>query len=478
MLPRLTIKQLERIAGKGGLLTSPSEVMLYSYDSSMARGVLPDAVVLPTSTGQVAEVVKLAGKYGVPFTARGAGTNLSGGSVTPRGGIVICLTRMDSILEIDIANRCAVVQPGVVNQELQEALAPFGYQFCPDLASQKASTIGGNVAENAGGPHCLKYGVTTNHVLGLEVVLSDGEVLNLGGKAGDSPGYDLVGLLVGSEGTLGIITKIIVRISPLPKAVRTLLAVFDQPATHIGRPADQYGGLEKAGQATSDIIAAGILPAAMEIMDRLMVWAVVQSGEAVYPEDAEAVLIVELDGMEEGLEARLGECVEICRRNGAREISTAWTEEERERLWAGRKGAFGAGAKISPAFLVNDGTVPRDKLPGALRQVEEIGRRWRVKIGNVFHAGDGNLHPNIYFDANDPEERARAHRAAYEILRLCAELGGTISGEHGIGLEKVEAMALIFSPTELELMRTIKRIFDERGLCNPGKVLPEAKEVQ
>jgi len=461
MLSGRFVRQLKRIVGEDGLLTSPSEVMLYAYDSSMAKGRVPEAVALPISTEQVAAVVKLARHYRVPFTARGAGTNLSGGTVTPHGGIVISLTRMDGILEIDLPNERAVLEPGVVNLELQQALAPFGYQFCPDPASQKASTIGGNVAENAGGPHCLKYGVTTNHILGLEVVLPDGELANLGGKAADWPGYDLIGLMVGSEGTLGIVTKITVRICRLPKEVRCLLAVFDQ--------------LEKAGMACRDIIAAGILPAALEIMDRLIIWAVAQAGMAVYPENAEAVLIVELDGTD-GLEKGLEECAQICRANGAQEVSTAWSPEERERLWAGRRGAFGAGAKISPAFLVNDGTVPRDKLPEVLRQLEEIGRRYRVRIGNVFHAGDGNLHPNIYFSADDAEERERAHQAAYEVFEVCARAGGTISGEHGIGMEKIAGMRLIFSPTELEVMKRIKRIFDPEGLCNPGKILPDSVE--
>ncbi len=314
------------------------------------------------------------------------------------------------------------------------------------------------MGENAGGPHCLKYGVTTNHVLGLEVVLPDGEIITLGGKAVDPPGYDLMGLLVGSEGTLGIITKITVRISRLPQDVRSLLAVFDE--------------LEKAGWACRDIIAAGILPAALEIMDRLMIQAVAQGGYAAYPGDAAAVLIVELDGAE-GLDRRLEECVQICRKHGAQEVSTGWTVEERERLWAGRRAAFGAGAKISPAFLVNDGVVPRDKLPEVLRQLEETGRRWGVRIGSLFHAGDGNLHPNIYYAGDDPEERERAHRAAYEVLEICARAGGTISGEHGIGTEKIPGMPLIFSEAELGVMRRIKHIFDPDELCNPGKVLPE-----
>ena len=460
MLSKQLIAGLRKIVGEAGLSTAPVELLLYGSDSSPARGVPPEAVVFPATTEQVAAVVKLAHQSHVPLVARGAGTNLSGGAVTPQGGIVLCLARMDHILEIDLANRCAIVEPGVVNLTLQNSLAPLGYQFCPDPASQKVSTIGGNIAENAGGPHCLKYGVTTNHVLGLEVVCSDGTVLTLGGKASDAPGYDLMGLLVGSEGTFGIVTKIIVKISPLAREVRTLLAVFDK--------------LEQAGQACRDIIAAGILPAALEIMDRLMIWAVVQSGQAAYPEDAEAVLIVELDGPEPtDLDRRLAQCTEICQKCQAQQLSTAMSPADREQLWAGRKSAFGAGGRISPAYLVNDGTVPRDKLPEVLRQVEEIGRRFAVQIGNVFHAGDGNLHPNIYFPAGDPAARDRAHRAAHEILELCARVGGTISGEHGIGLEKLSAMSLVFTPVELALMGQLKQIFDPTGILNPGKVLPD-----
>jgi glycolate oxidase len=457
--PRI-LKQLKKIVGKEGLLTDPADLLLYASDSSAAKGKIPEAVLLPDSTDQVAAIVKLANQYRLPFTPRGAGTNLSGGAVTPEGGLVISLARMDRILEIDLPNRIAVVEPGVVNLELQQALAPHGLQFCPDPASQKASTIGGNVAENAGGPHCLKYGVTVNHILGLEVVLPKGEVLQLGSKVADAPGYDLIGLFVGSEGTLGIATKIFLRLSPLPSNVRTLSATF--------------ASLENAGLATTEIIAAGILPAALEIMDKMMLWALAQTGEALYPPDAEAVLIVELDGGEESLDRRLAQCTEICRNNGATEVSSGWSETEREHLWRGRRSAYGAGAKISPKFLVNDGTVPRDKLAEVLREVQEIGQRYQVRIGNFFHSGDGNLHPNIYFDSANPAERERAEAAAKEILEVCVRAGGTISGEHGIGLEKKSAMSLVFSPAELRIMKQLKELFDPLGICNPGKIFPEA----
>jgi glycolate oxidase len=462
MLAPSILKQLRKIVGKECLLTDPADLLLYASDSSAAKGRLPEAVLLPDSTEQVLAIVKLANQYRLPFTPRGAGTNLSGGAVTPEGGLVISLAKMDRILEIDLPNRIAVVEPGVVNLELQQALAPSGYQFCPDPASQKASTIGGNVAENAGGPHCLKYGVTVNHVLGLEVVLPKGEIIQLGGKAADAPGYDLIGLFVGSEGTLGIATKILLRLSPLPSGIRTLSAIFTS--------------LEKAGQATTEIIAAGILPAALEIMDKMMLWALAQTGEALYPPDAEAVLIVELDGGQESLDRRLAQCAEICRRNDATEVSAGWSEKEREQLWRGRRSAYGAGAKISPKFLVNDGTVPRDKLAEVLREVQEIGRRYQVRIGNFFHSGDGNLHPNIYFDADNPEERERAEAAAKEILEVCVCAGGTISGEHGIGLEKKAAMSLVFSPAEMSIMKQLKELFDPLGICNPGKIFPETAE--
>jgi glycolate oxidase subunit GlcD len=451
------VKQLQELLGREAVVMAPGDLALYAYDSSMSQGLVPEVVVLPTTTQQVAEVVKLARQAGMPYVVRGAGTNLSGGTVLPKGGMVICLARMDRILEIDTANGCAVVEAGAVNLELQQRLAPLGYQFCPDPASQKAPTIGGNIGENAGGPHCLKYGVTSNHVLGLVVVLTNGEIVRLGGKAPEYPGYDLMSLMIGSEGTLGIITEATLRISPLPRATRTLLAVFDS--------------IEKAGRATRDIIAVGILPAALEIMDRLMIWAVAQAGVAAYPDNAEAVLVVEVDGEEAGLDEQLAKCREICTAAGATELQTGMGEEERERLWQGRRGAAGAGGRIAPGFLVNDGTVPRDKLPETLARMEEIGRRLGVKIGSVFHAGDGNLHPNIYYNPDDPQETHNAHQCALEILQVCAELGGTISGEHGIGMEKMAAMKLVFGAEEMELMRRIKGIMDPEGLCNPGKIL-------
>jgi glycolate oxidase len=416
-------------------------------------------VVLPTSTEQVAAVVKVCHREGIPFTARGAGTNLSGGSIPVQGGIIIGLTRMDRLLDIDIENQRAVVEPGYLNFDLSNALAPFGYYFAPDPASQKASTLGGNVGENAGGPHCLKYGVMTNHVLGLEVVLPDGSIIQTGGKSLDGPGYDLTGLLVGSEGTFGIVTKMTVRIMRLPEAVKTLLAIFES--------------IDDAASAVSDIIGRGILPATLEMMDRTVIEAVEMAYDAGYPLDAEAVLIIELDGVRDGQDRVAEEIAAICRKRNVREVKVAKDQAERDRLWAGRRGAFGAMSKLRPNCSVNDGTVPRTRLPEVLRKVGEIGKRHRITVGNVFHAGDGNLHPTVLFSSLDKDETMRATNVGRDILQACAEAGGTISGEHGIGLEKKDAMKLIFNSEDLAAMRQLKKAFDPRGLCNPQKILPD-----
>lgn len=459
MLAGRVLAELRGIVGPGGMLASPGDLLAYEYDAALERA-MPDVVVLPTSTEQVAAVVRLANREGLPFVPRGAGTNLSGGSVPIKGGIVIALSRMNRILEIDIPNERAVVEPGVVNLDLSMALAPHGYYYAPDPASQKVSTIGGNVAENAGGPHCLRYGVTTNHVLGLEVVLPDGEVIETGGKAIDPPGYDLTGLFVGSEGTLGIVTKVIVRILPLPEAVKTLLAIFDT--------------IEDASRSVSAIIAAGLVPATLEMMDKHMIAAVEASLRSGFPIDAEAVLIIELDGLRDELDRQANRIIAICQEHNVREVKAAASEAERNLLWAGRRGAFGAIARVSPSYLVLDGTVPRTSLPEALQRAAEIGRRHGFVVHNVFHAGDGNLHPLIPYDGRDPEQKKRAVQAGMEILETCAALGGTISGEHGIGLEKIKAMPLVFQPADLITMRQIKHTFDPDNLCNPGKVLPAA----
>jgi glycolate oxidase len=375
------------------------------------------------------------------------------------GGIVIALSRLNRVLEIDAENQRAVVQPGVVNLDLQKTLAGYGMQFCPDPASQKVSTIGGNVAENAGGPHCLKYGVTVNHVIGLTVVLPNGEIRKFGGNVLDTPGYDLVGAFIGSEGTLGIVTEMVLRLRPLAEEAQIVLAVFET--------------LEAAGESVSRIIAAGMMPAAMEIMDRQTIAAVEASFPSGLPLDVEAVLLIELDGLKESLDRQAEQCAAICRELNARSVQIGRTQAERDRLWTARKSAFGATARLSPAMLVNDATVPRTKIPEVLRKIQEIERRHGIRIAKVFHAGDGNLHSNILFERSDPEDFKRAEAATADIFRVCVEAGGTLTGEHGVGAEKVKFMHLLYSPADLEAQRKLKSVFDPRGLANPGKVLPE-----
>jgi glycolate oxidase len=451
-------RELEALVGKDNLLKNKAALSVYDYDASLFQG-MPDAVVFVRSADEVSRVVKLANRLGIPFVARGAGTNLSGGTILDRGGIIIDMNRMDRILEIDYDNQTALVEPGLYNLALQNALEPHGYYYAPDPASQKVSTLGGNFGENSGGPHCLKYGVTSNHVLGAEIVLPGGEVVWLGGAAADRPGPDLLGLFVGSEGTLGIATKILVRIMRSPEQVVTLLTIFHS--------------IEEAGQAVSDIIGEGIIPATLEIMDNLVIQAVEDSVNAGYPRDAEAVLIIELDGLADGMDEQAEKIMQICRKNHVVNIRKAEDATERAELWTGRKGAFGAVARLRPSYLVCDATVPRTELPKALAAVKQVSKKYDLPIGNVFHAGDGNLHPLILFDARDHDELERVHRAGSEIMKACADLGGTISGEHGIGTEKMKEMTLIFSENDLRVMRAIKEAVDPRDLCNPGKIIPD-----
>lgn len=451
------IDRLKGIVGEENVLFSDMDLTLYGYDASMERG-RPDVVVLPGSTQEVSKIMALAHEDRIPIIGRGSGTNLSGGTIPTRGGIVVHFSRMNQILEIDTANRTVTVQPGVITLDLQNRLLSEGFLYVPDPASQKVSTLGGNLGENSGGPHCLKYGVTTNHVLGAEVVLYDGSVIWTGGKTQDQPGYDLTGLLVGSEGTLGLVTQMILKIIRAPEAVKTMLAIFDT--------------IEDAGNTVSAIIAEGILPATLEMMDNVVMKAVEASVHAGYPLDAAAVLIIELDGISNGMERQVEKIFEICRRHNVRDIKLAKDGAERAKLWAGRKGAFGAITRLRPSYMVGDGTVPRTKLPEVLGNVLEVGKKYDLLIGNVFHAGDGNLHPLILFDDRDNEERERAKKAASEILKICADAGGTISGEHGIGIEKLNEMFFIFSESDLESMRHVKRAFDPEGILNPGKVIP------
>jgi glycolate oxidase subunit GlcD len=448
---------LQRIVGKENVLWKDVDLAVYSYDAGLAKG-RAGFVAFVDNGDHVAQIVSFLCKEGISYVARGSGTNLTGGTIPMDGGVVIEFSRMNRILEIDIENERVVVEPGIYNLTVQNALAEKGYYYAPDPASQKASSMGGNLGENAGGPHCLKYGVTSNHVLGAEVVLPNGEKTWIGGKSLDQPGPDLMGLLVGSEGTLGIVTKMVCRIMRSPERVLTMLCI--------------YSSIEAAGQTVSDIIAEGIIPATLEIMDNLVIRAVEASVHAGYPLDAEAVLLIELDGLTDGMDEQMKRIAEICEKDGAVSHRLAKDANERNILWAGRRGAFGAVARLRPAYLVCDGTVPRTQLPKALSEVKKISEKYRVPIGNVFHAGDGNLHPLILFDDRDADELARVHKAGSEILKVCADLGGTISGEHGIGTEKLREMSLVFKDGDIRMMRGIRQAVDRKGLCNPGKVLP------
>src|SRR6266850_2770048 len=454
-------QELEGILGPGAVLSDPDELLVYESDGLTLFRALADFVVFPTSAEHVSAIVKLANREKLPFVARGAGTGLSGGCLPTEGGIVLSLMRMNRVLEVDYDNQIAVVEPGLVNLHLSWKVGPRGYYYAPDPSSQQACTIGGNIANNSGGPHTLKYGVTTNHVLGLEVVLPDGELMWLGGKTRAAQGYDLVGLFVSSEGTFGIATKIVVRILKKPQAVKTVLAVFDR--------------IEHASAAVSAIIAAGLVPAAVEMIDQLTIQAVEDAFGCGYPRDAAAALLIELDGLAVGMPAQADRIVAACREAGAREVRAAADEAERQLLWKGRKSAFGAYGRVSPAYMVMDGVIPRTKLPYVLSRVNEIVAAHGLRVGNVFHAGDGNLHPNILYDPRKPGEEARVVAAGAEIMKVCAEVGGSISGEHGIGLEKADFMPFIFSAADLALMQRLKDAFNPDGLCNPGKLFPTRK---
>jgi len=456
------IGRLKEIVDPEYVLSSEMDLTLYGYDASLEKA-RPDAVVVPDSTEEVSKVVALAYKEKIPVIARGSATNLSGGTVPIRGGIVIHFSRMNRILEEDIPNHTVTVEPGVITLELQNLMLEKGFVYQPDPASQKVSTLGGNFGENSGGPHCLKYGVTTNNILGAEVVLDNGTVVWVGGNSQDNPGYDLTGLLVGSEGTLAMATKLVLRLMRSPEAVKMMLAV--------------YNTIEDGANTVSAIIAEGIIPATLEMMDNLVMQAVEESVHAGYPLDAAAVLIIELDGMLDGMDRQAGKIMEICKRNNVREVRLAKSEVERAELWAGRKGAFGAVARLRPSYLVCDGTVPRTRLPEVLSKIMEAGKRYDLPIGNVFHAGEGNLHPLILFDERDPDELERVHKLGTEILRICADAGGTISGEHGIGNEKLKETAFIFSEMDLRFARQIKKAFDPHDILNPGKKVAQPEVV-
>ena len=454
-------RALKRIVGEKHALFGADDTRNYQYDGSIDRGI-PHAVVLPATAAETAAVVKACNEFGIPFVARGAGTGLSGGAVAEAGGVVISTARLHRILEVDAANRFAIVEPGVVNAEVSEAVRDLGLQFVPDPSSNSVCTVGGNVAENAGGLHCLAYGVTANHVLGLEVVTPGGDIVWLGGKTVDTPGYDLLGVFVGSEGTLGIATKIVVKLTPIPEFARTLLAVFET--------------VDDASHAVSDIIGAGIIPGALEMMDRLATIAVEDFAHAGFSTDAAAQLLIEVDGLREGVQETALAVREICLRNRAREVRIPKDDAERDRIWKGRKSAFGAMGRLSPNYYVCDGVIPRTRLPEVLREVGSIGERYGLRIANVFHAGDGNLHPLVLFDERKPGAVDLAIAAGGDILRACVARGGSISGEHGIGIEKRDCMELQFSKSDLALMARLKSAFNERGLCNPAKIFPTGRK--
>jgi glycolate oxidase len=452
------IRELNSILGPGGLISAPEELMTYESDALKNKRVTPMLVVLPTSTEQVAAVVRLCHREGIPVVPRGSGTGLSGGALPMRESIVVGLSRMREILEIDIENARAVVQAGVLNLSVTQRVAPHGYYYAPDPSSQQVCSIGGNVAENSGGAHCLKYGFTVNHVLGLAVVLSDGSVVHLGGKAVERPGYDLVGVLVGSEGTLGIVTEVILRLVRKPEGVATLQAAF--------RSTDEAGG------AVSGIIAAGIVPAAVEMMDNLSIQAAEAAVHANYPLDAGAILLVELDGPIVEWGEQMGQVEDICREHGATSLYIAANDAERALMWKGRKSAFAAMGRISRDYYVQDGVIPRTSLPGVLREIAALGEQYGLRVANVFHAGDGNLHPLVLFDSTVEGEPERAEKLAADILKACVAVGGSITGEHGVGEDKKRYMPLMFGPDDLDTMQLLRCAIDPARLYNPAKLFP------
>ena len=454
---RALAESLIEIVGVDSVLWDDYDLMFYEYDASIDQSV-PDAVVLPKSAEEVAAIVRLCIRERMPYTARGAGTGLSGGCIPVNGGILIGFSKLNRILEIDLDNMRAIVEPGVVNLHISNVLQKDGLYFVPDPSSQKASTIGGNVGENSGGPHTLIYGVTTNHVTGLEIVTPDGEIIHTGGKAADTPGFDLTGVFCGSEGTMGIVTKIIVKLTPVTEVVKTMLGVFTS--------------VEDASTSVSKIIASGVIPAALEMMDHLAIQAVEAATHAGYPTDAEAVLLIELEGLAEGMDDLVEGITAICNRNNARDVRLAKSAKERALLWAGRKGAFSAMGRISPDFYVMDGVIPRSKLPQVLRRIDEVSKQYGLRIANVFHAGDGNLHPLCLFDGDVPGQMDLARQVGAAILKICADVGGALTGEHGIGVEKRDLMPLVYTESDMSVMRNVKNAWDVHGLCNPGKVLP------
>jgi glycolate oxidase len=461
-LPGQFLADLTAIVGAENVLHHQEELLVYECDGYVINKRIPDVVVFPTETAHVVAVVQLCNRYAVPFVPRGAGTSLAGGTLAVGGGVMICLTRMKRILEVSTRDRYAIVEPGVVNVWLTRTLAGAGFHYAPDPSSQPACTIGGNVATNSGGPHTLKYGVTVNHVRGVELVLPDGSVVETGGVTEDNPGYDLTGLIVGHEGTFGVVTRVIVNLARDPEAGRTMLGVFPS--------------VDNATETVSGIIAAGIVPAALEMLDTLMIQAVEQAFHFGFPTEAGAVLIIEVDGLDAGLDREAQAIAEIVQAHGGTvSMSIRWqTKKEPEyvAIWKSRKSAFGAIGRLSPTFCTQDGVVPRTKLPHILRHITDVGRRHNLRIANVFHAGDGNIHPILLFDERDPDQVRRVLDASHEILDECIALGGSVTGEHGIGVEKMAFMPRLFSPEDLAAMIALRNTFNPDGLCSPEKMLP------
>jgi glycolate oxidase len=451
------VNEFRSIVGDAGLITGAEQLRTYECDGLTLFRVVPELVLLPSSAQEVQRIVRVCHRERIPFVARGAGTGLSGGALPVKGGVVISLARMNRILEVDIPNARVVVEPGVTNASVTAAVSAMGYFYAPDPSSQSVCTVAGNVAENSGGAHCFKYGVTTTYVLGLEVVLSDGSLVRLGGKRLDEPGYDLVGAFVGSEGTFGIVTQITLRVIKKPETTQTLMAAFSST--------------RQAGDVVSSIVASGMFPAAIEIMDRLAIEASEAAVHANYP-DCQALLLVELDGSAREVELLMAKLEPICKQCGAGEIRLAKSEEERMAVWKGRKAAFAAVGRISPNYLVQDGVIPRTTLPRVLEEIDRLKTKAGLRVANVFHAGDGNLHPLVLYDQRIAGEEQRAMVLAEDILRLCVDAGGSITGEHGIGEEKKHFIPVMFSAADLNAMQRLRSAFDPYELCNPSKMFP------
>ena len=452
--------ELCKLLGEEAVLSSEDELLVYECDGYVVEKNRPDLVVFPDSTQQVSDIVRLCNENHVPFLPRGAGTSLAGGCLPVGGGVMISLTRMKRILEVNLRDRYAIVEPGLVNLHLSQHLRGTTYHYAPDPSSQGSCTIGGNIATNSGGPHTLKYGVTVNHVLGMELVLPNGEIIQTGGISEDNPGYDITGVLVGSEGTFGICTQAIVRITRDPESCRTMLAVFES--------------VDDATNTISDIIASGIIPAALEMMDQGILVALEDAFHIGFPLDAEAVLLIEVDGLEVGMDKEASQIMTICNTHDCRSVKLAKNAAERQQLWKCRKQAFGAVGRLAPSYCTQDGVVPRTKLPEVLKTITQIGQQFDVRIVNVFHAGDGNLHPIVLFDERNSDQTKRALAASNAILDECIRVGGSVTGEHGIGVEKIDFMPKLFSPTDLSTMMKLRDAFNPDNRLSPNKMLPTA----